>query len=77
MRVVHITSLDNGGAGRACIRLHKALLEAGVDSIVLTQTKTGDTPQVKQLAQTEKLKSLSLKSALFYPSFRLWLTQNE
>ncbi len=67
VRIIHLVSQDNGGAGRACsqdnggagracIRLHKALLEAGMDSIVLTQTKTGDTPQVKQLAQTKPQK---------------------
>ena len=56
MRVVHITSVDNGGAGRACIRLHKALLEAGVDSIIITQNKTTDTPKVQQLAQTKPQK---------------------
>lgn len=60
MRVVHITSVDNGGAGRACIRLHKALLEAGVDSIIITQNKTTDTPKVQQLAQT-KLQKLVAK----------------
>ena len=59
MRVIHLITQDNGGAGRACIRLHKALLEAGVDSIVITQTKTSDTPKVQQLAQTKLQKLIS------------------
>ncbi len=53
-------SQDNGGAGRACIRLHKALLEAGIDSIIITQNKTTDTLKVQQLAQT-KLQKLIAK----------------
>lgn len=32
MRIVHISTADVGGAGSAALRLHKGLLEAGVDS---------------------------------------------
>lgn len=35
MKVVHLTTSINGGAGIAAIRLHKALLQNGVDSKVL------------------------------------------
>jgi glycosyltransferase involved in cell wall biosynthesis len=35
MKVLHISHSDTGGAGRACIRLHQALLQAGVESKVL------------------------------------------
>lgn len=59
VRIIHLVSQDNGGAGRACIRLHKALLNAGIDSIVITQNKTSDTPQVQQLAQTKFQKLIS------------------
>lgn len=52
MRVVHIVSQDNGGAGRACVRLHNALLKSGIDSIVLTQNKTTDLPSIHRVAQT-------------------------
>jgi len=58
MRILHLTSQDNGGAGRACVRLHKALLESGVDSIILTQNKTTDTPKTLRLAQTKPQKIL-------------------
>ncbi|HOL57943.1 MAG TPA: glycosyltransferase family 4 protein [Spirochaetota bacterium] len=38
-----VNTLDNyGGAARACYRLHKALLEEGIDSKMLVQLKTGD-----------------------------------
>lgn len=37
MKVVHICSSIRGGAGRAALRLHFALLDAGVDSKILTR----------------------------------------
>ena len=44
MKVVHLNTNVSGGAATACLRLHRALLEAGVDSRVLTlkQGITGD-----------------------------------
>ncbi len=59
MRIVHLVTQDNGGAGRACVRLHKALLEHNVDSIILTQNKTTDTPQIRQIAQTKLQKAFA------------------
>ena len=59
MKVVHLITQDNGGAGRACIRLHKALLKEGVDSIILTQNKTTDLPSVKRVAQSKFQKAFS------------------
>ena len=56
MRVVHLCSSDSGGAGRACVRLHKSLLSQGIDSIVLTQNKTGDSPRTLRLARTKPQK---------------------
>ncbi len=35
MRVLHITTSDKGGAGKACIRLHNELLKMNVESKVL------------------------------------------
>lgn len=40
MKVVHISTLDSGGAGIACNRLHSALLKEGVDSVLLTARKS-------------------------------------
>ena len=46
MRVLHISTSDNGGAGRCCIRIHKALLECGIDSKVVVKDRFWDNPQV-------------------------------
>ncbi len=42
MKVLHISTSDRGGAGIAAVRLHLALLKAGVDSRLLTMYKYGD-----------------------------------
>ncbi len=42
MKVVHVTTSDTGGAGIAASRLHRALLEEGVDSHFLTLIKSGN-----------------------------------
>ncbi len=34
MRIVHLSYALSGGAGRACVRLHEALLGVGIDSMV-------------------------------------------
>jgi glycosyltransferase involved in cell wall biosynthesis len=49
MRVVHINTSDQGGAGKACIRLHEAMLQRGVHSSLLTLHKS--LPSVPQHAQ--------------------------
>lgn len=36
MKILHINTFDVGGAAKACFRLHKAMLERGLDSNVLT-----------------------------------------
>ena len=42
MKVLHLTSSDSGGAGRAAYRLQKGLQEAGVTSQMLVQKKFTD-----------------------------------
>ncbi len=42
MKVVHVTTSDSGGAGIAAGRLHRALLEEGVNSHFLTLLKSDD-----------------------------------
>src|SRR6185436_5009212 len=37
MKVVHISTSDSGGAGIAAVRLHNALLSAGMESFLLTK----------------------------------------
>lgn len=41
MKILHVNTLDRGGAANACLRLHGALLRKGVDSnvLILNQTK--------------------------------------
>lgn len=59
MKILHLTTQDNGGAGRAAIRLHKALLESGIDTQMIVQTKTSDLPTIHTLTQTRFDKLLS------------------
>lgn len=40
MKVLHICTSDSGGAGLCCLRIHKALLDQGIDSKVLVLNKT-------------------------------------
>lgn len=40
MKILHITSYDNGGAGLCCVRIHHSLLKQGIDSKVLTLHKS-------------------------------------
>lgn len=48
LKVVHLNTYDgNGGAGRACMRLNRALLEQGVDSKIIVHYKFGSNPAIK------------------------------
>ncbi len=50
MKVVHLNTNASGGAATACIRLHRALLKAGVDSRVLTlRGPQGDDPLIQSV----------------------------
>ncbi|WP_231283037.1 glycosyltransferase [Helicobacter cetorum] len=43
MKILHLNAMmDNGGAARACLRLHEALLKANIESEVLVQERTSD-----------------------------------
>ncbi|WP_345954870.1 glycosyltransferase [Mucilaginibacter sp. PAMB04168] len=47
LKVVHINTYDgNGGAGRACLRLNKALLAENIDSKVIVHYKFGKNPLI-------------------------------
>lgn len=48
MKVVHISTIDTGGAGIAAMRIHHALLKMGVDSSMLVRKKNTDDPTVTQ-----------------------------
>ncbi len=50
LKVVHINTYDgNGGAGRACLRLNRALLQHNIDSKVIVHYKFGNNPAVIEL----------------------------
>lgn len=46
MKILHITTSDFGGAGLCVLRIHKSLLELGVDSKVMVAQKRSDLPTV-------------------------------
>lgn len=46
MKVLHITTSDSGGAGMCVMRIHKSLLDLGVDSRVLVSCKSTDDSRV-------------------------------
>ena len=64
MKVVHVSTSDNGGAGLAAYRLHRGLLEQGVESrmIVANRTKSDDT--IVQAEQDKNLLFQPPKNAL-------------
>ena len=48
LKVVHLNTYDgNGGAGRACMRLNRALLSKGIDSKIAVHYKFGKNPQIE------------------------------
>lgn len=55
VRIVHISTFDGGGAGLAAYRLHKALLQEGVDSRMLVAEKTVDDNTIIQAEQSPQL----------------------
>ena len=67
MKVMHINTFSEGGAAKACLRLHSGLLKMGVDSKVLVLYSTplqADIPEVydyKKLALNSFLKKLSFR----------------
>ncbi|PAF51941.1 glycosyltransferase family 4 protein [Helicobacter sp. 13S00477-4] len=80
MKILHLVSQDTGGAGRAALRLHNALLESSnnkdeiIESIVFVQNKNTDTKNVMRISKTKTQKILEkIRPALcqipllFYP----------
>ncbi|GAB1409753.1 hypothetical protein MASR1M90_09070 [Desulfovibrionales bacterium] len=52
MKVVHLCTIDFGGAAKAAYRLHKGLQSTGIDSTMLVVCKKLDDPSVKRVACT-------------------------
>ena len=55
LKIVHISTYDNGGAGNAAMRLHLGLLEMGVHSIFLCLKKSTNFKNVIEFTQRTKL----------------------
>lgn len=53
LKVLHLSTFDTGGAGRAAVRLHKALLENKINSQMIVQKKTTDLKSIQSLVQTK------------------------
>lgn len=62
IKVLHLSNSDDGGAGRAALRLSQGLRKMGVDSQVLVQFKSGDDKTV--LAPRSSLEKVILKLKL-------------
>jgi len=54
MKVVHLSLSNDGGAGIAAYRLHTALHENGVDSMMLTLCSKNDDPTVRVINTTDR-----------------------
>lgn len=63
MKIVHVSTYENGGAANACIRLHKAMLSNGIDSnlLILAANPSRGIPACssmnEQLSLMQKLRS--------------------
>ena len=61
MKILIVNSSDiNGGAARAAYRLHRSLLEQGVDSQMLVQSKQSDDYTVKTSGKTKIQKGINI-----------------
>lgn len=50
MKILHISTTDDGGAGKAALRLHRGLLSLGVDSRMLVKQSTSGVPGIFSFA---------------------------
>ena len=54
MKIVHLCTMDHGGAGNAAYRLHRGLLKIGVDSKMVVALKNTTDPSVIKINPTEE-----------------------
>lgn len=68
MKVLHICTFDTGGAAKAVIRLHKGLLQKGIESKILCLRKTNKAPETYEYNKRRKLNFLEkLINKIGYP----------
>jgi glycosyltransferase involved in cell wall biosynthesis len=76
MKIIHISSSDSGGAGRAAYRIHKSLLSIGVDSEMwVNRKKTRDSKVLCPAGKFSKFLAY-LKPHTRIPFRQLLLTKN-
>lgn len=71
MKILHINTMDYGGAAKACLRLHQGLLLEGVSSKVLLRYKTSQIHEgylftASNLVEILKVKLAGLRRELNY-----------
>ncbi len=71
LKVVHLCTLDFGGAGRAAYRLHKGLQMIGVDSTFIVLDKRSGDPSVKVIPDYELSSATYCDSMESYNSKRM------
>jgi glycosyltransferase involved in cell wall biosynthesis len=65
LKVVHLNTYDgNGGAGRACMRLNRALLSQNIDSKIIVHYKFGNNPDIKTFNRNIIQKSYTAASII-------------
>jgi glycosyltransferase involved in cell wall biosynthesis len=66
LKVVHLNTYDgNGGAGRACMRLNRALLSQNIDSKIIVHYKFGNNPDIKTFNRNVIQKSYTAATIIF------------
>lgn len=76
MKVLHINTYDgNGGAGRACLRLNKALRDIGIDSNVLVLYRFNDSNPVNAISAGYFGKLKAVFNIFSERYFSKWLTK--
>ncbi len=76
MKVIHISSSDSGGAGRAAYRIHKSLLSIGINSEMwVNRKKTRDSKVFSPVGKFSKILTY-LKPHTRIPFRQLLLTRN-
>ena len=75
LKVVHLNTYDgNGGAGRACMRLNRALLSQNIDSKIVVHYKFSANPLVKTFNSNFIQKTLRTPPVVKLNSFTVVFT---
>lgn len=73
MKILHISTTDDGGAGTCCLRIHQSLLEQGIESQVMVLKKTCKDHNIHQYGRGRDM--LFKLPSLFLYKFSLCLTE--